>query len=623
MGLKDNFGTLKRELGLLDIFCIASGAMISSGLFILPGIAFADAGPSIIIAYLIASLMVIPAMFTKAELATAMPKAGGTYFFIDRSVGPLMGTIGGFAAWFSLAFKSAFALVGIGIFAVLLNPGFTVFQTKLIAVFFCVIFALINIKGVSHTGKIQIVLVLGLIILLIYYILVGLFYIDTNNFSGIASTNFGTIFSTAGLIFVSYGGLTKVCSIAGECKNPGRNLPKGIFLSWGIISLLYLLVITVTVGIVNPTDLSGSKWPISLGAGTFLGQFGTGIMAIAAILAFISTANAGILAASRDPMAMGKDQLIPSIFGKVNKRGTPTFSIIFTTIFMIIVILFLDLKDLIKTASLLKILLFLFVMISLIVMRESKIRNYQPKFRSPFYPYLQIIGIFGLIFLIIEMGTIPMLIVGLFILFSLSWYLIFARDKIWREYSLLHVVEKVTGKKSTGYLVDEELREVLIERDQLEEKRFEDTIKNCEVIDLYKYITPNKLALLLAERLTKRVDINIDKLYKLLRKKEKDDNFVIHPGIAIVSNVIKGREKFELIIVRSRMGIIISDNIDPIRAFFVIVSSKDKQSLYHHTLMWLTQIAEATNFEEEWTKAENIDELREIILKSWKKTRNF
>lgn len=104
---------LIRELCLLDIFCIASGAMISSGLFVLPGLAYSKAGPAIIFSYAIASILIIPAILFKTELSTAMPKAGGTYFFIDRSMGPLMGTIGGFAAWFSLAFKSAFALIGI------------------------------------------------------------------------------------------------------------------------------------------------------------------------------------------------------------------------------------------------------------------------------------------------------------------------------------------------------------------------------------------------------------------------------------------------------------------------------------------------------------------------------
>jgi len=386
-------------------------------------------------------------------------KAGGTYFFIDRSMGPMMGTIGGFAAWFSLAFKSAFALVGIGVFAVLLNPGFTELQMKLIAIFFCIIFTIINIHGVKHTGKTQIFLVIGLLALLVFYVISGFFFVQPSHFSNFAPYGYGSIFSTAGLIFVSFGGLTKVCSVAEECKKPGRNIPLGMLLAWGIISLLYILVIFVTIGVANPSQLTTSLTPISLGADSIPIFWGIGgvIMAIAAILAFISTANAGILAASRDPMAMGKDQLLPHSFAKLSNRGTPTFSILFTSGFMICVILFLDLESLVKTASLLKILLFLFVIFSLIIMRESKIRHYRPKFKSPFYPWVQLAGIFGLVFLIFEMGLIPLLIVGGFILFGFLWYWFFARDKIWREYSLLHLIERVTGNKSTGYLVDEEL----------------------------------------------------------------------------------------------------------------------------------------------------------------------
>jgi len=176
MGNSAKNGCLKKDLGLLEIFCIASGAMISSGLFVLPGLAFAKTGPAVLISYGIASLLVIPALLSKAELATAMPKAGGTYFFIDRSMGPMMGTIGGFAAWFSLAFKSAFALVGIGVFAILLNPGFSETQIKIVAVFFCILFTVINIIGVKHTGKTQIALVLGLLFLLAFYIIAGSYF---------------------------------------------------------------------------------------------------------------------------------------------------------------------------------------------------------------------------------------------------------------------------------------------------------------------------------------------------------------------------------------------------------------------------------------------------------------
>jgi len=621
MNKQKDHKSLKRELGLLSIFCIASGAMISSGLFILPGLAFAKAGPALLVSYAIASLLIIPAMLSKAELSTAMPKAGGAFFFIDRSMGPMMGAIGGFAAWFSLSFKSAFALVGIGVFAILLNPGFTEIQMKLIAVFFCIVFTIINIRGVKHTGKTQIALVVGLLSLLIFYIIAGFFFIQPSHFNNFAPNGYSSIFSTAGLIFVSFGGLTKICSVAEECKNPGRNIPLGMFLSWGIISILYLLVIFVTIGVTNPSDLGTSLTPISLGAEAIpiLGGIGGAIMAIAAIFAFISTANAGILAASRNPMAMGKDQLIPYSFAKISKRGTPAFSILFTSCFMIFVILFLDLESLVKTASLLKILLFLFVIFSLMIMRESKIRNYRPIFRSPFYPWIQLVGVGGLVFLIFEMGLIPMILVGAFILFGFLWYWFYARDKVWREYSLLHLIERITGMKSTGYLVDEELREILIDRDDITERRFEEIISKCEILDVQKYKRPDKIAWLVSQKLANRLDTDKEKLHSLIKKREKDSNIILHPGMAIFSHIIKGRDKFEMILVRSKKGILFSDDADPIHAFFVIVASPDQQNFYYHSLMWIVQIAEETDFEEKWINAKDIDELRNIILSSWRK----
>ena len=153
---------LKKGLGLLDVFCIASGAMISSGLFILPALGFAKAGPAVILSYLLAGILVLPAILAKAELATAMPKAGGVYFFIERSMGAPIGTIGGLASWFSLSFKTAFALLGLGIFATLINPGISEIQIKVIAVGCCLFFMFVNLVGVKFTGKLQIVLVLSL-----------------------------------------------------------------------------------------------------------------------------------------------------------------------------------------------------------------------------------------------------------------------------------------------------------------------------------------------------------------------------------------------------------------------------------------------------------------------------
>ena len=608
---------LKKELGLLEVFCVASGAMISSGLFVLPAIAYAKTGAAVILSYAIASILIIPTVLSKAELTTAMPKTGGIFFFTDRSMGPMMGTIGGLAAWLSLAFKSAFALLGIGLILVVFNPGLTMLQIKLIAVACCLVFSVINIVGVKLAGKFQTYMVISLITLLVLYIVIGAFSVEFSRFTPFIPEGIGSVFATAGLVFVSFAGTTKIAAVAGEVKNPGRNLPLGMFLSWGVVSLLYILVIFITVGIVDAGELQSSFTPISLGGEAAMGLFGLLIMSIAALLAFVSTGNAGILAASRDPMAMGKDELLPGAFTKVSRRGTPWFAILFTTGFMIAVILFLDLENFVKTASTLKLLLFILANLSLIFMRESNRKHYKPKFKAPFYPWAQIIGILGMSFLVFEMGRIPLMITGIFIVCALTWYFIYSHGKIKREYALLHVLERVIGAKR-DHVLDEELREILIERDNVREARFEEKIKNCEILDLDYFVAPADFAKNVSERLAKRLKMSENKLYGLLMKREKDSNIIVRPGGALISFHIKGRNKFEIILVRTKKGAAFSDDGALVHAAFIVVSSYDEQSFYLHSLMWMVQIEERIDFEKKWNNAKNVNELRSIVLSSWR-----
>lgn len=441
--------------------------MISSGLFILPGLAFARAGPSVILAYLMAGILLIPPVLSKAELVTAMPKSGGIYFYIHRSTGPGMGTVGGFAAWFSLSLKTAFALLGIGVFILLLNPGFSDMQIKLVAVACCLFFTLINIIGVKLTSRFQVAMVLTLISLLAFYVIFGSFSVQFHRYTPFTPMGLGSVFTTAGIVYVSYGGLTKICAVAGEVKNPQRDIPRALILTLMGMVLIYILVVSVTVGLVDSAQLHNSLNPISLGASTFMGRGGSLILGAAALLAFITTANSGILASSRDPMAMGEDKLLPDAFKKISKRGTPWFSILFTSGFMLLVILFLDLENLIKTASTLKLLLYTLANWSVIFMREGKLKHYQPAFRSPLYPWVQIIGIIGECFLIYQMGSVPLLTVSIFIVCALVWYWFYSRGKTKSEYALLYVIERITGLKLTSSLLDKELKGILKERDNL------------------------------------------------------------------------------------------------------------------------------------------------------------
>ena len=618
---------LRKELNLLDVFSIASGAMISSGLFILPALAYAKTGPAVIFSYVLAGILVVPAMFSKAELATAMPKAGGDYFFIERSMGSHVGTVGGIASWFSLSFKSAFALLGIGIFAVLIYPEITILQIKLIAVGCCLFFMFINLLGVKAAGRFQVYLVLFLFGLLTLYVLGGTPFIQHQRYIPFLPSGFGSVFAVAGLVFISFGGLTKICSVAEEIKNPGRNIPLGMFLAFIIVMLFYLAVIFVTIGLVEPQKLSSSLIPISLAAGSFMGGSGMIIMAIAALLAFISTGNAGILSASRYPMAMSRDGLLPDFFGKVNaKFRTPHFSIILTTVFMIAVILFLSLENLVKTASTLYILLFAFVNLSLIVMRESKIQNYRPKFRSPLYPWIQIFAIVGYGFLIFEMGRIPLSIAGGFIGLTLIWYLVYAGIRVERRSALMHIIERITTKDIGETTLPGELKQILIERDNIVEDRFHRLIEDCEILDYEppatQKCTVEDVFKMVAPIFSRRLEIDEKRLFDLFMERERQSSTVIAPGHAVPHIIIEEKGKFEILLVRVRKGVIFPDTRKPVHVLFAIVSSRDERNFYLRALAAIAQIIQEHHFEKRWMAAKSKEALRDILLLGERKRNN-
>src|SRR4030042_5121776 len=304
---------LKQDLNLLDVFCIASGAMISSGLFILPGLAYAKAGPAVIFSYLLAGLLSLPGMLSIAEMTTAMPKAGGDCFTVIRSMGPAVGTAAGLMSWFSLAMKSAVALVGMAVFTILIID----IDIHIIAIAFCLIFLGINLVGIKEAGRTQIVLVLGLFALMLLYIVLGVPLDKITHLEPFVPRGLPAVLFTTGFVFVSYAGLLKIASIAEEIKDPARNIPLGMILSLLVVSIFYTLMVFVTTGVLDAESLSHSLTPISDGAFVFMGQSGRIVMAAAAILAFLSTANAGIMAAARSLVPLSNDGLLPGFIAKI------------------------------------------------------------------------------------------------------------------------------------------------------------------------------------------------------------------------------------------------------------------------------------------------------------------
>jgi APA family basic amino acid/polyamine antiporter len=616
---------LKKQLGLIDVFAVASGAMISSGLFVLPAIAFAKAGPALILSYLLASILILPGVFSQAELATAMPRAGGTYFYVERSLGQIWGLFGGFANWFSVALKSAFAIVGMAIFIeVVLNVVFHIQvsqnQIKVIASLCCLGFTALNIVSVKHTSRFQIWLVGILLVILALFMFFGSGSVEAVRYKNFLEKGWVTILATAGLVFVSFGGLIKVASIAEEVKQPARNLPMGMIMAWFIVSMFYVGVIIITVGVVDGEELTASYMPISLAASKFMGPVGFAFLGLAAIAAFVTTANGGILAASRSPMAMSRDQLLPPALSQVNQRfRTPHISILITGGFMIAAIVFLDIEVLVKTASTLMIILFILVNASVIIMREGRIQSYRPKFRSPLYPYPHIAAIVVYGALIIDMGKVPLLISVGFVVISAAWFWFYVSRRVSRASAVMHVVERVTDRQLKTVTLENELRDILIERDEIIEDRFDQLVRKCIILDIKGEQPAEKIFREVATMLAERLGTDEFVLFEKFLHREAEGSTVVVPGLAIPHIIVEGEKKFDILLIRARDGIIFPHAPDPVKTMFVLAGSRDERNYHLRALMAIAQIAQEKDFEKCWLAARDIEGIRNLILLSARK----
>jgi amino acid transporter/mannitol/fructose-specific phosphotransferase system IIA component (Ntr-type) len=621
---------LSKELGLSDVYAIATGAMFSSGFFLLPGLAAAETGPSVFLAYLVSGIIVLPTMFSVAELATAMPKSGGTYYIIDRSLGPMFGTIGGFGSWVALVLKSAFALIGMGAYIAIF------FEVPIIpiAVILTIVFGILNVVGAKETTFLQKVLVSALVTIMIFYVLQGLFAVLSPELIEETKTRFTPMFidgyygffATVGMVFVSYAGLTKVASIAEEVKNPDRNIPLGMFLAIITAVFVYVVGVFIMVSVLDPTEFREDLTPVATAGEAFLHWLpeptGLILVVVAAVAAFASTGNAGIMSASRYPMAMARDKLINEKFANIGKLGTPHWSVLGTVVMMVVILLAFNVAEVAKLASAFQLLLFGLLNLAVIVMRESKIQEYDPGFNSPFYPWLQIAGIMLSIILIFEMGALSILFTIVVSVFGVIWYKYYAAEKVDRQGAIFHVHARLGKNKDQGLEV--EMRGILKEKGLRSEDQYEEMISRAEVLDVTRKTKYSTLVGKVAKMFASKLNRSEDDLAEVISEFDEEHIIPISTGVALNHARIPGDISPEMVLVRIKKGMD-TENLghlkaeksgsETLHAILYLVSSENDTGQH---LRMLAQIAEKvgfTNFMERWLSAEDEGELREILLR--------
>ena len=393
-----------RTIGLVGVIIISLSAMLP-GIFVTPTFAAEIMGPGIWLAYLFAASVVLPGALSKSELSSGMPSSGGSYVYLERTYGPLIGTISGLGLWASFLLKSAFSLIGFSAYFIVVTTYFDIeMELMTLSMSALVLIVVVNLLGVSKVKAVQAPIVF-MTVALLTFICIASFFADGFDASipidGAMNANGWALAEAAAFVFVAYAGVTKVAAIGGEVKNPEKNLPAGILLSLLIATVLYSVIAFLMMA-----AIPGDEWwigtngkvvenPIFVFAETVAGsKFGV-VAAALSVLTMISMALAGILASSRFLFAMARDNLLPQALEEVNvKFETPHWPILLTGIAMALAIFFVPLKDVVKLASGFKIMIFMMINSCVIILRQtSKEHDWNPSYNSPMYPYIQLWGI--------------------------------------------------------------------------------------------------------------------------------------------------------------------------------------------------------------------------------------
>ena len=429
-------GELERDLGFIEAMTLGGGTMIGAGIFILPGIAAAGAGPASAVSFGIAGFVALLAAVSLSELATGMPIAGGSYHYVNRGLGGLFGSIVGWGMWTGLMFATAFYMIGFGQYIVEPIP-FLDGRTLIVAfgLLGLVLILGINYYGTEESGGAQNIMIGVEFAIVIIYMIASIFYIQSGNLSPFAPTGASGIVATTGTVFVTFLGFEIIATVAGEIKDPGRLIPLTMILSVVSVTILYIILMIVTTGVVPYTQLGGSLVPVSDVAAVSMGIIGVVAIVFAAAVAAISSSNSSTLAASRVIFALGRDNIVNDWVNETHSRfKTPHRAIITTGVVTALLIsLGLEVEAIVallaEVASFSFLVSYALVHVSLITFRWVDPPEYDPAFEipGPLYPAVPILGILMAGIVITQMDVVVLGVGVGIVLFASLWYGAYAR----------------------------------------------------------------------------------------------------------------------------------------------------------------------------------------------------
>jgi APA family basic amino acid/polyamine antiporter len=390
---------LKRTLNLFDATAIGIGAIIGAGIFVVLGLAVGYAGPAVVISMVIAGTVALFTAISFAELSSAIPKEGGTYTFAYEMIHPSVAFISGCTWLFAQTVAGAAVCLGLASYFVQLFPFF---PTNAVAVSAAVALTALNLVGIKHSARVNNVLVIVKILVLCFFIIIGLFQINTGNYSNFAPHGPFGILQGAGFIFFAYLGFGRIAALGEEVENPKRTLPLAIFIALAASIILYVVTGLVATGLVNYSTLAGSGSPIA-DAARATGNFTVvATVSIGALVALVSVLLTNLLGLSRVSFAMARNGQFPRAFAKIHSTlGTPYVTILITGALMSILAFFSNLPQTAAITSFSMLTTHIILHSSAIRLRK-KIRDLKT-FKAPLFPLIPFLGLASCVILMFSL----------------------------------------------------------------------------------------------------------------------------------------------------------------------------------------------------------------------------
>ena len=409
---------LKRVVGVSGLALAIVNGVIGSGIFVLPAIVGIAMGAFGIFGYVFCSIMLAAIMLCYAEIGSKVTCSGGSYAYVEAAFGDFPGYIVNWLYFFGWSILGSAAVMNILVDS--LAVLFPVFSNPLIrGLFFFVLIGLmvlINIRGVKQgIGLVKGITIIKLLPL-IGIIIFGFARIKAANLHWEHIPSVKTFGDTAFILFYAFAGFETSLCVSGEFKNPKRTVPLGIFLGGTIVLIIYLLLQTVTQGILGASTANFKDAPLAAVAEIIVGPVGTTILLFTAAISCFGSVSADVMATPRSLFAAANDGMFPKFLGKVHpKFSTPYLSVITYGILIFIFSVSGGFKQLAILASAAILLIYLAVILSTIKLRMRKTDVIEKTFRIPGGLIIPVIGIAAIVWLLTSLSKWEILSTLIFI----------------------------------------------------------------------------------------------------------------------------------------------------------------------------------------------------------------